>query len=34
MKRFAYEMLVANVVMFLALVASGILWVLWTSLVG
>jgi|TARA_R110002020_G_scaffold57487_2_gene158174 hypothetical protein len=34
MKRFAYEMVVANVVMVLALMASGLIWVVWTSLVG
>jgi len=34
MKRFAYEMFVANVIMLLALFASGLIWVVWTSLVG
>ena len=34
MKRFWYEMLVANVVMFLALIATCLVWVVWTSLVG
>ena len=34
MKRFAYEMLVANAVMLAALFASCLIWTLWTSLVG
>ena len=34
MKRFWYEMLVANVVMLGALFASGLIWIVWTSLVG
>ena len=34
MKRFAYEMFVANVVMLIALVASCLVYVVWTSLVG
>ena len=34
MKRFAYEMLVAQVVMFTALVVVSLVYVLWTSLVG
>ena len=34
MKRFVYEMFVANVVMLLALFASGLIWVVFTALVG
>ena len=34
MKRFAYEMLVANAVMLAALFASCLIWTLWTSLVS
>ena len=34
MKRFAYEMVVANVVMVLALVAVSLIYVIFTALVG
>jgi len=34
MKRFWYEMLVANVIMAIALVASGAIWIVWTAIVG